>query len=832
MRVPLSLPKSRSLSFGQLLRRYRTAAGFSQEHLADLARISAETVGALERGTRRAPYRDTVALLAEALKLNAADRANLESAAERGRARSARNVADEVQASANPTLPLQTTSFVGRGLELAGIAALLEEHRLVTVTGSGGVGKTRVVIEVAARLPNARRDDLRFVDLAPLSDGRFVAGTVAASLGIATADSVTAVDELIAVLGSRQMLIILDNCEHLIADVALLVSAVLRSCPNVSFLATSRERLAISGEAVYRLPSLEVPDRRPPSIEQARRYTAIELFVQRATMTDHSIAFDDAGVDSLIAVSKKLDGIPLAIELVAARVSALGLETLRARLDQGLTITSGGRNLPARQQTMFATIGWSYDLLDDRERTVLQRLSIFVGGFTLGAAEVVCEGEGVESSAVADILSSLVDKSLIGVAHSEGHGRYSILDSVKSFAYGRLAASGQTETLSHRHAAWLATFADWIDSTRVGKTEQWLRAQTAPELENARAALAWAFQGVSREKALCAGRIVGGLRTVWLTSGRRAECERWAEAALTELDEERYPQVAARLLRALVQATKDDKVFEWGQQAASVFERIGDRVGSALLHAHLGFLYRRRGRLDEAETEFFRASEIFADLPRLMPYAILLQGRWEMHYVRGRYDQAVSDVAEGTAIVNSLGDTDAYTWRLFNAELDFAMGKRDKAIRDAEAVLNRVLLNPAAHQREIYNAYRLLALFRLGVGDIDAGIEFAREYLLWTWTWRQHDEFIAAEAIHLGAVAASLRGDCRVAAKLWLAVETYVGRIVGRAFRDRDHSFIPPSIERLALQELELLQTQNRTQPLDEIIHEALALLSVENSRS
>ena len=814
-----------------MLRGYRTAAGFSQEHLAGLARISVESVSALERGTRRAPYRETISLLADALKLDAADRAELVAAAERGRVRSTRSSAGEAQAGATPTLPLQTTSFVGRGPELASIAALLEDHRLITVTGSGGVGKTRIVIEVAARLPIALRNELRFVDLSPLSDARFVVGAVAASLGIATADSAASLDDLVAVLGSRRTTIVLDNCEHLIADVALLVSAVVRSCPNVSFLATSRERLAIGGEVVYRLPSLEIPDRPPSRIEQARRYAAIELFVQRAKMIDRSIDFDDDAVDSLIAICKKLDGIPLAIELVAARVSALGLQTLRERLDQGLTVDGGGRNLPARQQTMLATIAWSYDLLDEFERAVLHRISVFAGGFTLRAAEAVCAGEGIESSVVADILSSLADKSLINVAHAEGHGRYSILDSVKSFAHERLVAAGQTETLALRHAEWLAGFADWIDSTRIGKSEQWLRAQTAPELENARAALAWAFHGVSREKALLAGRIVGGLRTVWLISGRRAECERWAEAALTELDEERDSQVAARLLRALVQATLGDKLFEWGQRAATVFERIGDRVGRALLHAHLGHNYLRRGRLDEADNEFSRASEIFAELPHLMPYATLLQSRWYMHYVRGRYDQALSDIAEGTAIVNSLGDADAYIWRLFNAEVHFAMGKTDEAIRDVEALLHKVFLDPAAHRREINYAYRLLALFRLGVGDRDAGIEFAREVLLWTWTWRQYGEALA-EALHIAAVAAALRGDCRVAAKLWLAVETHYDRDAGRAWRDRDHSFMPPSIERLALAELELLQTRGAAQPLDAIISEALSLLSVEGSRS
>ena len=315
-------------TFGELLRQYRTAAGFSQEHLAGEARISAESVGALERGTRRAPDRDTVALLASALGLGDRERAYLEAAAKRARARAFRGNGFAPEQAANRVLPLQPTSLVGRTQDLAAVSALLEQSRLVTIAGSGGVGKTRAALAVASSLPTARFGNIRFVDLAPLTDGAFVGRAIASSLSASLGDAATTLDNLVASLRSSRVLFVLDNCEHLIGDVALVVSTIVRSCEYVSFLATSRERLAIDGEAVYRLPSLEAPAQFPTTIERARNYPALDLFIQRATALDRTIAFTDSAAEGIGEICRRLDGIPLAIELAAARVSTLGIDAL------------------------------------------------------------------------------------------------------------------------------------------------------------------------------------------------------------------------------------------------------------------------------------------------------------------------------------------------------------------------------------------------------------------------------------------------------------------------------------------------------------------------
>jgi predicted ATPase len=786
-----------------------------------LAHLSVESIGALERGARRAPYRETVALLADALGLSSTDRADLEAAAAAARARGTRREAAVAIPMVAAELPLQSTSFVGRQRDIAELTNLVTRNRLVTITGSGGVGKTRVLIEVAGRLPSAMRDLVRFVDLSRLNDGGSIVGEIALRVGVSSTSDASTVDGLARALRTVRALVVLDNCEHVIADVALLVATVLRSSPHVSFLTTSRERLAVDGEIVYRLPSLDVPHPHPAGIEEARRSSAVELFVQRATAIDRSVTFDDASVASIVDICRRLDGIPLAIELAASRLPALGLESLRARLSDGILATAGARSLPARQRTMLATIEWSYGLLDDAERIVLQNVAVFVGGFTLAAAESVCVGDGIAPANVADVLASLVDKCLINVTLSDGRARYSMLESVKAFARRLLADAGRVDELALRHAEWCAAFADGIDTARVGKSEGWLRTETAPELENARAAIAWALENAPA-RALLAGRIVGGLRTIWLTSGRRWECMRLAEAALNAIDEDAHPQVVARLLRALIQANEVDSV--WVKRGLIHFRRIGDRVGTALLHAHLAFMENRAGRIDEAEEQLSQARTILAGVPRSMPHAVFLQTSWRVHFAQRRYDEALSDIDEGIAIVKLLGDTDAFRWVLFRTQVLFELGERERAVRDADLVLQRTLPRAASHTNEIIVAYSNLALYRLAGGELDEGSAAAREALVRTRRWEGADELVCV-ATYLGALAAALRGEARVAAKLLGAAESRFGESDAYVWRYRDTLLMPPLLERLTPEELDVLRTAGRTQTRDAIIDEAISVL-------
>jgi predicted ATPase/transcriptional regulator with XRE-family HTH domain len=777
--VPLRSP-SIEKTFGALLREYRLAAGFSQEFLAEKAGISAESVGALERGVRRAPWDETIELLAEALELAPAQRELLTEAASRARARASRKPPGR-PATPERQLPLQSTSFLGRAREVAAISELVGAHRLVTITGPGGIGKSRTAIEVANQLPIDRWDRIHFVDLSSHSDGTFIANAIATAIDPAVSDRNVAIDGIVSALRDSRTLIILDTCEHLLAEVSVVVVALLAACENVTFMATSRERLAIYGEAIYRLPPLEGPSRTAGGANAPRESPAVELFIARATTVDHALTFSDADEEHIVAICDRLDGIPLAIELASARVSALGLRALRTRIERGLVMTSGPRNLPLRQQTMLATMSWSYGLLNDVERLLLQRLSVFVGGFTLAAAESVCSRDGIETDAVADVLASLFEKSLVGVSPGALH-RYRLLDSVRSFAAAKLAETNQSAALARRHAQWLAEFGDGIDERRVAMTEAALRSETLPELENARVALEWALDSGPDEGVLLAGRIVGGLRTLWLTSGRRAECKGWASRVIERLDEERHPQVAAKVLKALIQSTHGATMHGFIDRAIPVFERIGDRSGLALLQCHVAYRCQRSDRFEEGDAAIRRAGELLSGYEKMWPapYSTYLLQRSRLNMLQGRFDLVRADIKKGIQINTALGDDDLARWHFLAAELDCVIGNPEAAVAAAESMLAQALRRRELHSG-LTQAYNLLALLRAVAGDLEGAHDAAREVLRLAGTSERVTDILlvdisVSDVVLVFALGAASESNARPAANMLGAADAARGR--------------------------------------------------------
>jgi predicted ATPase len=453
-RSPSLYSRLAGLSFGALLKQHRAAAGFSQEVLAERARVSLVTVGSLEREARRAPYRETVAMLADALGLGDPEREQLEQAAAQARGRFQRR-SPELTLTHN--LPAQVTPFIGRTNEIAEIVALFERYRLVTIVGPGGVGKTRTALEAAAMLMQRRDKDMYFVDLASCSDLQFVTNKIS-SVTQKNAEVETPAD-LTAALKTRHVVLILDNCEQVLEEIALTTRVLLESCPGIVILVTSRQRLGIPGEATYRLPPLAVPLTAPATMTEALSHGAIELFIRRAEAADATFAMATGHIVAVTDICKRLDGIPLAIEFAAARLPTLGLAALQERLWERFVLAGGFHHLPPRQQTMLATIAWSYNLLNDAERILFRRLSIFSGGNTFEAAEVVCADDLLHGNEVGDVLLSLIEKSLVNVVRAEGCIRYTMLESVRIFALEKLAAANELSELTQRHAQWFGTFA-------------------------------------------------------------------------------------------------------------------------------------------------------------------------------------------------------------------------------------------------------------------------------------------------------------------------------------------------------------------------------------
>ena len=379
-------------------------------------------------------------------------------------------------------LPASLSPFVGRSLELSEVRVLVSRSRLVTLTGAGGSGKTRLALQAAAELLDGTSDGVWFVALAPLTDPDQVAGAVLDALRIRRDGGVLALDALVAALRDQRVLIVLDNCEHVVGAVAKLVDVIGRGCPRVSVVATSREPLGVDGEQIYRVPSLSAPTDDVEALSDLEGFDAAELFLVRAHLQDSRFAPEDSMAPLVASICRRLDGIPLAIELAVARLSSMSIADLHDRLDQRFRLLTGGsRNALPRQQTLGAMVAWSYDLLSESERAVLRRLSVFVNGFDLAAAEAVCAHGIVESFDVVDIVGSLANKSLINVERTSGASRYRLLETIRQYAAEQLLqADGEAATRDarRRHAEHYLSLCE-ADSLweRVGRHQvEWMRA--------------------------------------------------------------------------------------------------------------------------------------------------------------------------------------------------------------------------------------------------------------------------------------------------------------------------------------------------------------------
>jgi predicted ATPase len=432
-------------------------------------------------------------------------------------------------------LPPQLTSFVGREHEMTEIKALIAQHRLVTLVGTGGAGKTRCAVQIGADMLDGSGDGVWLAELAPISDPSLVVNVIAQALNVQQSGKHPLLETVLAYLKRKRLLLIIDNCEHVIGEARNVVAAILRGCPDVHILATSREGLNVAGEQVYRMPSLAAPSiGQARTADDVRGYGAVQLFVDRALLADTRFACTDESAPYVAEICRRLDGIPLAIELAAARVKVLSPQQLAQKLDERFRVLTGGdRSALPRQQTMRALIDWSYDLLSEDERRLFRTLAIFAGGFTLDTATGVCSSDAMDELAVLDGLTSLVDKSLV---HAEAAGsgtRYRLLESTRQYAREKLTQSGEDQAAGRAHAATFLALAEQLDRDYETTPDRAWLAQIEPEMENFRAALVWAFG--SRGEARLGQQLVGVLRGPW-NALAPAEGRRWVQVAQERAD--------------------------------------------------------------------------------------------------------------------------------------------------------------------------------------------------------------------------------------------------------------------------------------------------------
>jgi predicted ATPase len=616
------------------------------------------------------------------------------------------------QASGN--LPAQLAPLYGRAEDVAALAGLLRLHRVVSVVGPAGIGKTRMAQAVAHTLRGSYPDGAWVVELAPLADERLVVPTVARALGLALKE--TALASLVRAIKDQRLLLVLDNCEHLLAAVAELAMQIVADAPGVRLLVTSQEPLRIAQEQISRLSALAVPA--STNASAALSYGAVQLFVARAQAVDSSFAVDSENVEDVIEICRQLDGIALAIELAAARVSLLGVRGLRGRLDERLKLLAGGsRTALPRQQTLRAALQWSYGLLTAAEQTVFDRLGVFVGKFSLEAAQQVAADEAIDAWAVLDHLASLVDKSLVLVDGGE-MPRYRLLESNRAFALERLAATGSLEAIRKRHAEAIAETLAGDDPFEEPLAQM---RRIAPDLDNVRAAAAWAMgPGGDRQTAVA---LAAASDMLWDAQGLIDEGARLYRDVEPWVDESTPPRLAARFWFAVADLTRYTDLkrqAEAGLKAAELFRSLGDRfwVFRSLATTASSFaLLADRVAMEGALTEM----EALLD-PAWPPWARIAiafcRAMCEI-FIEGRPEEALK-LASAALEGHRRGDS------LFGDQCEFLLPAIDLAAGNFESALHRCddLLGGSgteiedAHLRAHVLVWRGAAL--LGLGNLEA----------------------------------------------------------------------------------------------------------------
>jgi predicted ATPase/class 3 adenylate cyclase len=524
-------------------------------------------------------------------------------------------------------LPSVLSSFIGRRAEVAEVQRRVAGSRLVTLTGPGGCGKTRLALEAATRLQAGFPDGVWWIELAPLADPALVPQTVAFTLGLREDPNRPLEKVLTDSLRPKKALLILDNCEHLIDACAGLSDTLLTACPRLHILASSREALGITGETAYRVPSLATADPdHPPSPADLGRVEAVRLFVERAAAVRPEFELAEINATAVAQIVRRLDGIPLAIELAAARVKSLSAGQLAQRLDDRFRLLTGGsRTALPRQQTLRATIDWSYDLLSEPERRLFCRLAVFRGGWTLVAAEAVCDGPDLTGFGnlsgldILDLLAHLVDKSLVMVEERDGETRYSRLETIRQYGCEKLLESGEGDRVRRRHLDYFLDFAERGDrESRGPRSLEWKRRMDA-EQNNLRAALEYAFDTEGASDAVVRFSLaVGGFNGLW-SAGSWKEADYWFEKALAHSDA--LPPTALRARLLYYSALFDDR-GPWEKQLSRyeeslvIFDGLGDAycVDRAYLLTWLGFkLCYQPGEKENGTRYLQEALRIFED---------------------------------------------------------------------------------------------------------------------------------------------------------------------------------------------------------------------------
>ena len=688
-------------------------------------------------------------------------------------------------------LPLQFTSLVGREDETAELAALVDRHRLVTIVGSGGVGKTRTSLQVAANLLDGSGDGVWFIELAPLTSGEYIPTTVAQAMGLKLATDESPLESLLRALKAKRALLVFDNCEHMVEAAAAAIAAILRACPKIKVLASSRQGLGIAGEETYRLPSLGLPktdEGEPVDAGRAMGAAAVALFVERARSIDKRFVLTDDNAPAVAAICRQLDGIPLAIELAASRVKILSPTQLRDRLSERFHVLTGGsRDVLPRQQTLRALIDWSHDLLDERERELFRSLGIFANGFTLEGAVAVGSGRGIDELDVLDVLASLVDKSLV-LSEQDGEAlRYRLLESTRVYALEKLTDAGERESLARLHLHYLRDrFVQLQTVFNATGSAQATQAAFASELEDLRTAL----DGALERGDLRAGtELLDAVQYHWRAHNLHTEGLTRAEKFLVAIP------TAERRLRALAGSAAADafdnlgrklSAFELAENAVADARACGDSETLADVMRTYAWAAMRCGRFELADEALVEAEALAGESVRRR---LELRGRRAfLAKSQGDSEGAARTYTQLLAEWRAVG-SDEMVWTTAHnlAETEHECGRTERAIELARETLSSHKKN---RDRSFASSLMNLAGYEASLGHVDAALAAASEAIAQFTRFGSGRSSVGVSiAIEHLALVSALRGDLERAARLGgFATRALEDQGYVREFTER-HSF-------------------------------------------
>jgi len=645
-------------------------------------------------------------------------------------------------------LPAQLTNFIGRDAEMTHVRQLLTEHRLVTLTGAGGVGKTRLAVRIAAKMAGEFDDGVWYVDLAPITDPDAVPTSMMRALGLTNQPGRSTTDTLLRFVADHRMLVVLDNCEHLLDAIAALVVALLGASDTLTLLATSREPIGVPGEVTWRVPSLSLTDE------------AIDLFGDRARRVVPDFTVDDETQAAVVEICRRLDGIPLAIELAAARVRALSLREIVDGLhDRFRLLTGGARTAVRRQQTLHASVDWSHALLSEPERVLFRRLAVFFGGFDLDAAQAVGGSESMQRFQVLDQLTLLVDKSLVATENAGDRTRYRLLETVRQYALEKLAESGEADSARSRHRDHYAAMAAPLDAPTGSDHEQRLE-QAEIEIDNLRAAFAWCRDNSDAERALA---LAASLQPLWLTRGRIREGLAWFNSALADLDTQHLDAAAAVRVRALVDKAVldawagDMDAIDAAEEALAIARGLDDPA--LLVRALTACTILATFNVEAARSYFGEAIGLARELGDKWRLSQLLGWQAYAAIVAGDPVEARAAAVEGRDFADAIGDrfhsSECRLWlgwaQMWQGEITDALAQFAGVITEGEAAHDMISVVIGLTARGMSLAFRGDAdAARAAAGAaIESGVDLAGLY-----------EGLAYGALAIAALAA---GDPAVA---------------------------------------------------------------------